>query len=68
MAVVDRSVNSHDRPMVLISVVNFDHSCSSFDESGSVSHMPMPSSMNLRRKKSWRGFPGEMCFASKRET
>ena len=68
MAVVERSVNSHDRPMELISVVNRDHSCSSFDGSGSVSHMPTPSSMNLWRKKSWRGFPGEMCVASKMET
>jgi hypothetical protein len=30
--------------------------------------MPTPSSMNRRRKKRWRGFPGEMCPASNRDT
>ena len=68
MAVVERSVNSHDRPMELISVVKLVHSCSSVDGSGSVSHMPTPSSMNRWRKKRWRGFPGEMCSASNRDT
>ena len=68
MAVVERSVNSHDRPMELISVVKLVPSCSSVDGSGSVSHMPTPSSMNRQMKKRWRGFPGEMCSASNRDT
>ena len=51
IAVVERSVNSQDRPMELISVVKQVHSSSSVDGSGSVSHIPMPSSMNRRRKK-----------------
>ena len=68
MAVVERSVNSHERPMELISIVKRVHSSSSVDGSGSVSHMPKPSSMNHRRKKRWRGFPGEMCPASNRDT
>ena len=68
MAVVERSVNSHCRPMELMSVVKLVHFCSSVDGSGSVSHMPIPSSMNHRRTKRWRGFPGEMCSASNRDT
>jgi hypothetical protein len=68
MAVVERLVNSHDRRMELISVVKRVHSSSSVDGSGLVSHIPMPSSMNSRRKKRWRGFPGEMCPASNRDT
>ena len=68
MAVVERSVNSHERPMELIGVVKRVHSSSSVDGSGSVSHMSKPSSMNRRREKRWRGFPGEMYPASNRDT
>ena len=50
MAVVERSVNSQVRPMLLISVLNRSHSNSSVVGSGSVSQIPKPSSMNRRRK------------------
>ena len=49
MAVVEWSVNSQERPMELINVVKRVHSCSSVDGSGSVSHIPKPSSMNCQR-------------------
>ena len=49
MAVVDLSVNSQERPMELINVLKRVHSCSSINGSGSVSHIPTPSSMNRRR-------------------
>ena len=68
MALVERSVNSQDRPIELISFLKRVHSSSSVVGSGSMSHMPTPSSMNRRRKKRWRGFPGEMCSASNRDT
>ena len=68
MAVVESLLNSQERPMELISVVKRVHSCSSVDGSGSVSHIPKPSSINCPRKERWRGFPGEMCLASNRDT
>ena len=49
MAVVERSVNSQERPMEVINVLKRVHSCSSINGSGSVSHIPTPSSMNRRR-------------------
>ena len=61
VAVVERSVNFQVRPMMLISVLKRFHSISSVVGSGSVSHIPNPSSMNHRRKERWRGFPDEMC-------
>ncbi len=54
MAVVERSVNSQVRPMLLISsALNRSHSNSSVAGSGSVSQIPKPSSMNRRRKERW---------------
>ena len=49
MAVLEQSVNSQERPMELINVVKRVHYCSSVDGSGSVIHIPKPSSMNRQR-------------------
>ena len=68
MAVVERSVNSQVRPMLLISVLNCSHSNSSVVGSGSVSQIPKPSSMNRRRKERWLGLPGSRCCFSKIDT
>jgi len=50
MAVVEQSMNSQVRPMLLISVLNHSHSISSVVGSGSVSQISKPLSMNRRRK------------------
>ena len=51
MSVVERSVKFQERNMELINVVKRVHSSSSVVVSGSVSHIPKPSSMNLLRKE-----------------
>jgi hypothetical protein len=68
MAVVERSVNSQVRPMLLISVLNRSHSNSSVVGSGSVSQIPNPFSMNCQRKERWLGLPGSRCCFLKIDT